>query len=81
MTSFTVQPGQPTPAQHDRAVPPATRRSGFTGTLRSEFTKISSVRSTYFTLIAFFLAGIGFAVIAAAGNRANGARPGSTRRP
>lgn len=67
MTSLTVQPGQPT-----RAVPPATRRSGLAGTLRSEFTKIGSVRSTYFTLIAFFLAGIGFAVIAAAGNRTNG---------
>jgi ABC-2 type transport system permease protein len=76
MTSLTVQPGQPAPAKHDRAVPPATRRPGFAGTLRSEFTKISSVRSTYFTLIAFFLAGIGFAVIAAAGNRANGGRAG-----
>jgi ABC-2 type transport system permease protein len=75
MTSLTVQPGQPAPARRDRAVPPATRRSGLAGTLRSEFTKISSVRSTYFTLIVFFLAGIGFAVIAAAGNRINGGQP------
>ena len=74
MTSLTVQPGQPTPAQRVRAVPPAARRPGLAGTLRSEFTKLCSVRSTYFTLIAFFLAGIGFAVIAAAGNRANGAQ-------
>ena len=76
MTSLTVQPGQPAPAQHDRTVPPATRRSGFAGTLRSEFTKLRSLRSTHFTLIAFFLAGIGFAVIAAAGNRANGGHAG-----
>lgn len=72
MTSLTVQPGQPAPAGRDRAVPPAARRPGFTGTLRSEFTKLGSVRSSYFTLAAFFLVGIGFAVIAAAGNRSNG---------
>jgi ABC-2 type transport system permease protein len=74
MTSFTIQPGQPTPAERVRAVPPAARRPGLAGTLRSEFTKIRSLRSTYFTLIAFFLAGVGFAVAAAAGNRANGGR-------
>jgi ABC-2 type transport system permease protein len=69
MTSFTVQPS---PAERVRAVPPAARRPGLAGTLRSEFTKIRSLRSTYFTLIAFFLAGVGFAIAAAAGNRANG---------
>jgi hypothetical protein len=77
MASLTVQPGQSgqsghsAPAQHVRAVPPATRRSGFAGTLRSELTKIRSVRSTYFTLIAFFVAGVGFSIAATAGNAAN----------
>jgi ABC-2 type transport system permease protein len=57
--------------QRNRAVPPASRRPGFAGTLRSEFTKIRSVRSTYFTLIAFFVAGVAFSVAATAGNVAN----------
>ena len=71
MASLTAQPGQPAPTQRTRAVPPATRRSGLPGTLRSEFTKIRSVRSTYFTLIAFFVAGVAFAIAASAGNRSN----------
>jgi len=69
MTSLTAQPGSPTAAGRARAVPPATRRPGFAGTLRSELTKIRSLRSTYFTLIAFFVAGVGFAIAAAEGNR------------
>jgi ABC-2 type transport system permease protein len=71
VASLTARPDQPASAQRTRAVPPATRRSGFGGTLRSEFTKIRSVRSTYFTLIAFFVAGVGFSIAAAAGNVAN----------
>ena len=71
MTSLTAQPGQPAAAQRTRAVPPATRRPGLPGTLRSELTKIRSVRSTYLTLIAFFVAGVSFAIIASAGNRTN----------
>ncbi len=71
MTSLTAQPGKPTAAKRVPAVPPATRRSGFAGTLRSEFTKLRSVRSTYFTLIAFFVAGLGFAIAATEGNRVN----------
>ncbi|HEY2578280.1 MAG TPA: ABC transporter permease [Streptosporangiaceae bacterium] len=71
MASLAAQPGQPAPALRTRAVPPATRRSGFAGTLRSEFTKIRSVRSTYFTLIAFFVAGVAFSIAATAGNAAN----------
>jgi ABC-2 type transport system permease protein len=63
MTSLTVQ--------RTSVVPAATRRSGFAGTLRSEFTKIRSVRSTYFTLIAFFMAGVAWAVADAAGQVAN----------
>jgi ABC-2 type transport system permease protein len=72
MASLTARPGEPTPAQRTHAVPPATRRPGLPGTLRSEFTKIRSVRSTYFTLIAFFVTGVAFAVVASAGNRMNG---------
>ena len=75
MTSLAAQPGKPTAAKRVPAVPPATRRPGFAGTLRSEFTKIRSVRSTYFTLIAFFLAGLGFAIAATEGNRVNASHP------
>jgi ABC-2 type transport system permease protein len=71
MASLTARPGQPAPAQRTRAVPPATHRPGFAGTLRSEFTKLRSVRSTYFTLIAFFVAGVAFSIAATAGNVAN----------
>lgn len=76
MTSQTAGAGRPALAQPDlagrpRAVPPAARRSGFAGTMRSEFTKIRSVRSTYFTMIAFFAAGVTFAFAATAGNRSN----------
>jgi ABC-2 type transport system permease protein len=71
MASLTAQPGEAAPAQRTRAVPPATRRPGFAGTLRSEFTKIRSVRSTYFTLIAFFVAGLAFSIVATAGIVAN----------
>jgi ABC-2 type transport system permease protein len=71
MASVTARPGEPAPAQRTRAVPPATHRPGLAGTLRSEFTKIRSVRSTYFTLIAFFVAGVAFSTAATAGNAAN----------
>lgn len=50
-----------------RAVPTAARRPGLVDVLGSELIKIRSVRSTYFTLIAFILAGIGFSVLFAAG--------------
>jgi ABC-2 type transport system permease protein len=58
-------------AQRTPVVPPATRRSGFAGTLHSEFTKIRSVRSTYFTMIAFFVAGVAWSIADAAGTVAN----------
>jgi ABC-2 type transport system permease protein len=43
------------------ALPHAARRAGFAGAVRSEFTKIRSVRSTYWTLLALVVmtAGIG----------------------
>ena len=50
-----------------RAVPAPARRPGLVDVVGSEFIKIRSVRSTYFTLIAFILAGIGFSVLFAAG--------------
>ncbi len=75
MATVITGPDGPAPAQRARAVPPATRRSGLAGTLRSEFTKLRSVRSTYFTLTAFFLAGVVFSVVAADGNRGNADLP------
>jgi ABC-2 type transport system permease protein len=56
-----------------RAVPPALRRPGLPGTLRSELTKILSVRSTYWTLLAQVLASIGWAVLFCAGTVSHGA--------
>jgi ABC-2 type transport system permease protein len=58
-----------------RAVPPATRRPGLPETLRSEFTKIRSVRSTYWTLIAQAVASIGWAVADCLGTVSHGAGP------
>jgi ABC-2 type transport system permease protein len=63
MTTATVPAG---PARV-RAVPPALRRPGLPGTLRSELTKILSVRSTYWTLSAQVVASIGWAVLFCAG--------------
>jgi ABC-type transport system involved in multi-copper enzyme maturation permease subunit len=71
MAHLTDQPGGPALAQPVRAVPAATRRSGLPGTLRSEFTKLRSVRSTWITLAVFFVASVVIAVLAAAGDRRN----------
>ena len=38
-------------------------RAGFIGTVRSEFTKIRSVRSTYWTLIAMFVVCVGIGAL------------------
>jgi ABC-type transport system involved in multi-copper enzyme maturation permease subunit len=51
-----------------RAVPDVPRRPGLPGTLRSELTKIRSVRSTYWTLLAQAVVSIAWAVIACVGN-------------
>jgi ABC-2 type transport system permease protein len=40
-------------------LPAPSGRAGFGGTLRSEFTKIGSVRSTYWTLLALFAVSVG----------------------
>ena len=50
-----------------RAVPAAAKRPGLPGTLRSELVKILSVRSTYWTLLAFVAASIAWAVLDCAG--------------
>jgi ABC-2 type transport system permease protein len=59
-----------------RAVPPAAKRSGLSGALRSELTKILSVRSTYWTLLAMVVASIAWAAINCAGNVSHGIGPG-----
>jgi ABC-2 type transport system permease protein len=69
VTTTTIPAG---PAQ-TRAVPPATRRPGLPGALRSELTKILSVRSTYWTLLALVVASIGWAVLVCAGTVSRGA--------
>jgi ABC-2 type transport system permease protein len=58
-----------------RAVPAAAKRPGLPGTLRSELTKITSVRSTYWTLLAFVAASIGWAVLDCAGIASHGIGP------
>jgi ABC-2 type transport system permease protein len=52
-------------------VPPAPRRPGLAETLRSEFIKIRSVRSTYWALLVQAVAAIAFAVLNCAGNVAH----------
>ncbi len=46
------------------ALPPATGRAGLGGATRSEFTKLRSVRSTYWTIAALVVVSVGFAAIA-----------------
>jgi ABC-2 type transport system permease protein len=46
------------------ALPPAIGRAGLPGTIRSEFTKLRSVRSTYWTIAAMVIVSVGFAAIA-----------------
>ena len=48
-------------------LPRSAGRVTFTGALRSEFTKIRSVRSTYWALLAMFVVVVGFGALASAG--------------
>jgi ABC-2 type transport system permease protein len=57
---------------------PAAGRSGFGGALRSEFTKIRSVRSTYWTLLALIVVVIGMGVLSCVGAVS---RPGDVQGP
>src|SRR5690242_11661305 len=52
------------PALRLSTLPPATGRAGLAGTIRSEFTKLRSVRSTYWTIAAMFIVSVGIAAIA-----------------
>jgi ABC-2 type transport system permease protein len=45
------------------ALPPATGRAGLGGVIASEFTKLRSVRSTYWTIGALIIVGVGIAAI------------------
>ena len=72
MTTATISAA---PAR-TRAVPPAARRPGLPGALRSELTKILSVRSTYWTLLGMVAASIGWAVLDCLGTVAHGAGQG-----
>jgi len=53
------------------ALPPASGRAGFGGTLASEFTKIRSVRSTYWTLAALLVVSIGIGAAITGGTEAS----------
>lgn len=63
----TVTAGVP----RQQAAPVLTVRGGIAGSLRSELTKIRSVRSTYLTLIVLVLASVGWAVADCAGEAAH----------
>src|SRR5579864_2961664 len=53
------------------ALRPASGRAGFRGTLNSEFTKIRSVRSTYWTLLVLLAVSIGIGAAISAGTAAS----------
>jgi ABC-2 type transport system permease protein len=53
------------------ALPPAVGRAGLRGAIASEFTKIRSVRSTYWTLAALLIVSIGLDVAISAGTAAS----------
>jgi ABC-2 type transport system permease protein len=65
MAAITTQPARPP------VLPPPSGRAGFGGTLRSEFTKIRSVRSTYWTLLVLLAVSIGIGAAISAGTAAN----------
>jgi ABC-2 type transport system permease protein len=52
-------------------LPPPSGRAGFGGTLRSEFTKIRSVRSTYWTLLVLLVVSIGIGAAITGATAAN----------
>jgi ABC-type transport system involved in multi-copper enzyme maturation permease subunit len=62
------------PAIRARAVPAVTRRPGLAETLHSELTKIGSVRSTYWTLLAQVVASVAWAIADCAGTVAHWSR-------
>src|ERR1700733_9948673 len=52
-------------------LPPATGRAGLRGAIASEFTKIRSVRSTYWTLLALLVVSVGIGAAITGGTAAN----------
>jgi ABC-type transport system involved in multi-copper enzyme maturation permease subunit len=60
-----------TPDVRLSVLPPAAGRAGLRGALASEFTKIRSVRSTYWTLGALFIVSVGLDVAITAGTASN----------
>jgi ABC-type transport system involved in multi-copper enzyme maturation permease subunit len=58
---------QMAPDARRRSLPPSARRAGFGGALRSEFTKIRSVRSTYWTLLAVIVVTVGIGTLSCVG--------------
>jgi ABC-2 type transport system permease protein len=53
------------------ALPPVSGRAGFRGTLASEFTKIRSVRSTYWTLLVLLVVSVGIGAAITGGTAAS----------
>src|ERR1700678_1776860 len=53
------------------SLPPVAGRAGLRGALASEFTKLRSVRSTYWTLGALFFVSVGLGIAITAGTAAN----------
>jgi len=53
------------------ALPPATGRAGLRGVLASEFTKLRSVRSTYFTIAALMILSVGISALIGFGQASN----------
>ena len=64
------------PALRLSALPSATGRAGLPGALRSEFTKLRSVRSTYWTLLALVVVSIGIGAAISAGSANQPHSPG-----
>jgi ABC-2 type transport system permease protein len=60
-----------TPSLRLSSLPPAAGQAGLRGALASEFTKLRSVRSTYWTLGALFIVSVGLSVAILAGTAAN----------
>ena len=72
MAATTVQP----PARVGLELPRSAGQATFAGALRSEFTKIRSVRSTYWTLLAMFVVVVGFGALACWGRASHGGTAG-----
>ena len=60
-----------TPNVRLSSLPPAVGQAGLRGAIASEFTKLRSVRSTYWTLGALFVVSVGLSVAITAGTAAN----------